>query len=67
MPFKCEWPGCDKQFPQIFRLELHHSSHIGLKTFECDWPECGRTFRYIISYMQMIYFIYIYVSNTFNL
>ncbi len=55
MPFKCEWPGCEKAFPLRRRLVLHHSSHIGMKTFKCDWPQCGLTYRLIIFHNAYIY------------
>jgi uncharacterized Zn-finger protein len=45
LPYKCEWPGCEKAFPLKRRLEVHRSCHIGLRTVRCEWPECGQMFR----------------------
>ncbi len=57
MPFMCEWPGCQMKFLRKTALNVHRSSHLGLKTFGCDWPECGHMFR------LFIYYYYIFLSK----
>ena len=46
MPFKCEWPGCEKTFKSQRDLADHVRTHTGERPFRCDVEGCGAAFAH---------------------
>nr|KAJ3418476.1 Strongly-conserved Zn-finger binding protein (TFIIIA) [Polyrhizophydium stewartii] len=42
-PFRCTYPGCERAFPKVARLNRHALTHTQTRPYACD--ECDRTFR----------------------
>jgi len=43
-PYKCNHPGCDKQYSRGKALNEHQFVHTGIYLYKCDL--CGESFRY---------------------
>lgn len=39
--FKCDWEGCNKNFPNKYNLKRHINTHRGEKPFKCKTCETG--------------------------
>ena len=42
-PFKCPFPGCEKQYSIQTRLQVHYRTHIGKKPYICRF--CQKAFN----------------------
>lgn len=42
--FKCEYPDCNKIFPNKKKREHHSLMHIGERNYVCDVENCGKAF-----------------------
>ncbi|KAI5481629.1 zinc finger, C2H2-type domain containing protein [Pseudohyphozyma bogoriensis] len=43
-PFKCSWPGCQRDFIQRSALTVHFRVHTGERPHECEHPGCDKAF-----------------------
>ena len=43
LPFKCSYPGCNKNYPNNSRYEVHMRTHLGIKPFKCSL--CDKQFN----------------------
>ena len=45
-PFKCQFPGCDRRFPNSSDRKKHTMTHTHHKPFECRVPGCDKTYTH---------------------
>jgi hypothetical protein len=43
--YRCDFPGCNRQFESAFNLDSHRASHEA-PTHKCTWPGCDKAFAF---------------------
>ncbi len=45
-PFSCQFPGCDRRFPNSSDRKKHSMTHVDHKPFECRVANCDKTYTH---------------------